>query len=180
MILILFFSLILSQDIDSLVTGIEKDSILESSSIIQSQFKDSLIKDDSLDTLDFNKAFFIPSKSNDIFYEQLMESKLTFADAITYDIALDTTEAEVQFLSLFSSFEFLDSLSLDDEYKRIEYNMILNASIDYYQNKSVSINRLESPLSMALFKEKLQAYFYKQELEDVEFVDETQINSFTG
>jgi len=173
MILILFFSLILSQDIDSLVTGIEKDSILESSSIIQSQLKDSLIKDDSLDTLDFNKAFFIPSKSNDIFYEQLMESKLTFADAITYDIALDTTEAEVQFLSLFSSFEFLDSLSLDDEYKRIEYNMILNASIDYYQNKSVSINRLESPLSMALFKEKLQAYFYKQELEDVEFVDET-------
>ena len=173
MILILFFSFILSQDIDSLVTGLEKDSILESSSIIQSQLKDSLIKDDSLDTLDFNKAFFIPSKSNDIFYEQLMESKLTFADAITYDIALDTTEAEVQFLSLFSSFEFLDSLSLDDEYKRIEYNMILNASIDYYQNKSVSINRLESPLSMALFKEKLQAYFYKQELEDVEFVDET-------
>ena len=102
-----------------------------------------------------------------------MESKLTFADAITYDVALDTTEAEVQFLSLFSSFEFLDSLSLDDEYKRIEYNMMLNASIDYYQNKSVSINKLESPLSMALFKEKLQAYFYKQELEDVEFVDET-------
>ena len=173
MLLILFFSFILSQDIDSLVISIEKDSVLESSSVIQSQLKDSLIKDDSLDTLDFNKAFFIPSKSNDIFYEQLMESKLTFADAITYDIALDTTEAEVQFLSLFSSFEFLDSLSLDDEYKRIEYNMILNASIDYYQNKSVSINRLESPLSMALFKEKLQAYFYKQELEDVEFVDET-------
>ena len=173
MLLILFFSIILSQDIDSLVISIEKDSVLESSSVIQSQVKDSLIKDDSLDTLDFNKAFFIPSKSNDIFYEQLMESKLTFADAITYDIALDTTEAEVQFLSLFSSFEFLDSLSLDDEYKRIEYNMILNASIDYYQNKSVSINRLESPLSMALFKEKLQAYFYKQELEDVEFVDET-------
>ncbi len=173
MLLILFFSFILSQDIDSLVISIEKDSVSESSSVIQSQVKDSLIKDDSLDTLDFNKAFFIPSKSNDIFYEQLMESKLTFADAITYDIALDTTEAEVQFLSLFSSFEFLDSLSLDDEYKRIEYNMILNASIDYYQNKSVSINRLESPLSMALFKEKLQAYFYKQELEDVEFVDET-------
>ena len=44
-----------------------------------------------------------------------------------------------------------------DEYKRIEYNMILNASIDYYQNKSVTINKLESPLSMALFKEKLEA-----------------------
>ena len=34
-----------------------------------------------------------------------MESKLTFADAITYDVALDT-EAEVQFLSLFSSLSF--------------------------------------------------------------------------
>ena len=63
------------------------------------------------------------------------ESKLTFADAITYDIAFDSTEAEVQFQSLFASFEFLDSLCLDDEYKRIEYNLILNASIDYYQNK---------------------------------------------
>ena len=51
--------------------------------------------------------------------------------------------------------------------------MVLNASIDYYQNKSVTINKLESPLSMALFKEKLEAYFYKQQLEDVEFVDET-------
>jgi len=50
---------------------------------------------------------------------------------------------------------------------------MLNASIDYYQNKSVTINKLESPLSMALFKEKLEAYFYKQQLEDVEFVDET-------
>tara|TARA_Y100001936_G_scaffold253597_1_gene319261 strand:- start:404 stop:2263 length:1860 start_codon:yes stop_codon:yes gene_type:complete len=124
------------------------------------------VKDSSL--LNFNKI-----ELNDIFYEQLIESKLTFADAITYDISLDTIEAEVQFQSLFASFEFLDSLSLDDEYKRIEYNMILNASIDYYQNKSVTINKLESPLSMALFKEKLEAYFYKQQLEDVEFVDET-------
>ena len=51
--------------------------------------------------------------------------------------------------------------------------MILNASIDYYQSKSVTVDKLESPLSMALFKEKLEAYFYKQQLEDVEFVDET-------
>ena len=110
---------------------------------------------------------------NDLFYEQLIECKLIFADAITYDISLDTIETEIQFHSLFESFEFLDSLSLDDEYQRIEYNMLLNASIDYYQNKSVTVNKLESPLSMALFKEKLEAYFYKQQLEDIEFVDET-------
>ena len=30
--------------------------------------------------------------------------------------------------------------------------------IDYYQNKSVTTNRLESPLSMALFKEKLDNF----------------------
>ena len=110
---------------------------------------------------------------NDLFYEQLIECKLIFADAITYDISLDTIETEIQFRSLFESFEFLDSLSLDDEYKRIEYNMILNASIDYYQKKSVTVNKFDSPLSMALFKEKLDAYFYKQQLEDIEFVDET-------
>ncbi len=157
---------------------IPKDSIViikDSTSINNSLIKDSISINRSNivnDSIDFIENFKF-NEENDIFYEQLIESKLTFADAITYDISLDTLEAEVQFQSLFASFEFLDSLSLDDEYKRIEYNMVLNASIDYYQNKSVTINRLESPLSMALFKEKLEAYFYKQQLEDVEFVDET-------
>ena len=172
----LFSSLLFSQLPDSLHT-LQKlgDSFNDSikfhtdSTFDSSTFKDSIFKDSTLTSIDKFESIEI----NDIFYEQLIESKLTFADAITYDISLDTTEAEVQFHSLFASFEFLDSLSLDDEYKRIEYNMILNASIDYYQNKAVTINKLESPLSMALFKEKLEAYFYKQQLEDVEFVDET-------
>ena len=174
MFLIFFVSLLITSEIDSLNTLIVKDSTKIDSIVNINQIQnDSIFFQEINDSLKKYGNIPIISKSNDLFYEQLMESKLTFADAITYDVALDTTEAEVQFLSLFSSFEFLDSLSLDDEYKRIEYNMILNASIDYYQNKSVSINKLESPLSMALFKEKLQAYFYKQELEDVEFVDET-------
>ena len=174
MFLIFFVSLLITSEIDSLNTLIVKDSTKIDSIVNINQIQnDSIFFKEINDSLQKYGNIPIISKSNDLFYEQLMESKLTFADAITYDVALDTTEAEVQFLSLFSSFEFLDSLSLDDEYKRIEYNMMLNASIDYYQNKSVSINKLESPLSMALFKEKLQAYFYKQELEDVEFVDET-------
>ena len=174
MFLIFFASLLITSEIDSLNTLMVKDSTKIDTIVNINQIQnDSIFFQEINDTLQKYGNIPIISKSNDLFYEQLMESKLTFADAITYDVALDTTEAEVQFLSLFSSFEFLDSLSLDDEYKRIEYNMMLNASIDYYQNKSVSINRLESPLSMALFKEKLQAYFYKQELEDVEFVDET-------
>ena len=174
MFLIFFVSLLITSEIDSLNTLMVKDSTKIDTIVNINQIQnDSIFFQEINDTLQKYGNIPIISKSNDLFYEQLMESKLTFADAITYDVALDTTEAEVQFLSLFSSFEFLDSLSLDDEYKRIEYNMMLNASIDYYQNKSVSINKLESPLSMALFKEKLQAYFYKQELEDVEFVDET-------
>tara|TARA_B100000674_G_scaffold111533_1_gene82848 strand:+ start:12650 stop:14596 length:1947 start_codon:yes stop_codon:yes gene_type:complete len=190
MLLILFFTYIFCSDIDSLNSKvIQNIKIIDSTNFFKSIDKDSVFIDTEKHKTKFiNDSIFLNQQedsifvdqtlskipvTNDLFYEQLMESKLTFADAITYDIALDTIEAEVQFLSLFSSFEFLDSLSLDDEYKRIEYNMILNASIDYYQNKSVSIDKLGSPLSMALFKEKLQAYFYKQELEDVEFVDET-------
>ncbi|SVC10695.1 uncharacterized protein METZ01_LOCUS263549, partial [marine metagenome] len=138
---------------------------------------------DTIDTLAVKKTSYSSSlkidsllngsQNNDIFYEQLYESKLTFADAIIYDITLDTIETQIHFQSLFESFEFLDSLSLSDEYKRIEYNLILNASIDYYQNKSLTTNKLESPLSMALFKEKLDNFIYKQQLEEVEFVDET-------
>ena len=174
MYLILFLSFILTSEIDTVsLVPVKDSSIVETIKLNIQLEKDSIFYEIISDSLMNAQDISIIPKSNDLFYEQLMESKLTFADAITYDIALDTTEAEVQFLTLFSSFEFLDSLSLDDEYKRIEYNMMLNASIDYYQNKSVSINKLESPLSMALFKEKLQAYFYKQELEDVEFVDET-------
>jgi len=144
---------------------------------------DTNINTNLIDTLSLDDSFYISSlkidsllngsKGNDIFYEQLYESKLTLADAIIYDITLDTIETQIHFQSLFESFEFLDSLSLSDEYKRIEYNLILNASIDYYQNKSVTTNRLESPLSMALFKEKLDNFIYKQQLEEVEFVDET-------
>ena len=50
--------------------------------------------------------------------------------------------------------------------------MMLNASIDYYQkNQSQLIN--SNLLYPWPYLKKLQAYFYKQELEDVEFVDET-------
>ena len=62
-----------------------------------STFDSSTFKDSALTSIDKFESIEI----NDIFYEQLIESKLTFADAITYDISLDTTEAEVQFHSLF-------------------------------------------------------------------------------
>ena len=169
LVLILFFSFIFSEP-----------EITDSSIIISTPLNSNKLDTLKIDSLiitsdhnEFKNLSINAAHMNDIFYDQLIECKLIFADAITYDISLDTIETEIQFRSLFESFEFLDSLSLNDEYNRIEYNKLLNASIDYYQNKSVTVNGQESPLSMALFKEKLEAYFYKQQLEDIEFVDET-------
>ena len=162
--------------LDSSSTKIVQKNIisLDSANTFQDTIKTKNIQTEvKIDTLKKIVNLSISEYENDIFYEQLLESKLAFADAIMYDATLDTVEASIQFQALFESFEFLNSLSLDDEYKRMEYNMLLNASIDYYQKKSVTVNKLESPLSMALFKEELDQFFYKQELEDVEFVDET-------
>ena len=123
---ILFNSLLYAELQDSTqvlqkIQIIPKDSLIiikDSTNINNSFINDSMtinrsnIINDSTDFVEKLKY----NEENDIFYEQLIESKLTFADAITYDISLDTLEAEVQFQSLFASFEFLDSLSLDDEY----------------------------------------------------------------
>ena len=145
---------------------VEKNTIsLDSTNTFQDTIKTKNIQTEiKIDTLKKIANLSISEYENDIFYEQLLESKLAFADAIMYDATLDTVESSIQFQALFESFEFLNSLSLDDEYKRMEYNMLLNASIDYYQNKSVTVNAQESPLSMALFKEKLEAYFLVEEL----------------
>ena len=126
----LFFSIITSQeDLDS--NSVNKVTY-DSSTVNQLEnFQNLQTNQDSLigliiNSSDTNEVDFYKFELNDIFYEQLIESKLTFADAITYDIALDTIEAQVQFETLFASFEFLDSLSLSNEYKRIEYNIKTN------------------------------------------------------
>ena len=161
---LLFYSIFFAKDSPSNdIDNTLNVDLIDSLSIQDTMYSSNLIIDSLLNG----------SRSNDIFYEQLYESKLTFSDAIIYDITLDTIEAQVHFQSLFESFEFLDSLSKSDEYKRIEYNLILNASIDYYQNKSLTTNKLESPLSMALYKEDLNNFIYREQLEEIEFVDET-------
>ena len=190
MILIFFLiiTIVLNQDnvnlIDSLDSNVKLKQLSSNQKILSLDSTNILSIQNELDTDSIKKepnvidsfkldSIKIDLMKNDIFFEQLHESKLTLADAIIYDITLDTIETEIHFQSLFESFEFLDSLSLNDEYKRIEYNLILNASIDYYQNKSLTTDKLESPLSMALFKEKLDNFIYKQQLEEVEFVNET-------
>ena len=80
-----------------------------------SDIKDSTISKTNLDSSvtinDNNQIILIENKAlsdslniineSDIFYEQLLESKLTFVDAIMYDVTLDTIEAEIQFQALF-------------------------------------------------------------------------------
>ena len=58
----------------------------------------------------FNNLSIYDTILNDLFYEQLIECKLIFADAITYDISLDTIETEIQFRSLFESLFDLSTL----------------------------------------------------------------------
>ena len=78
----------------------------------------------------------------DVFINETL-SKLTFSDAIIYDITLDTIEAQIHFQSLFESFEFLDSLSLSDEYKKSIHEMVGGGSKkEETLNQKVTASRL--------------------------------------
>ncbi len=110
--------------------------------------------------------------SFDIFNDQLQEAKLIFSDAIILDSIGDTLNANYNFVVLF---EILESINLENvnDFQKIEFNQLLMASIDYFENKAITSNNPNNTLSVALFKDKLNDYIYSQTLEDLEFVDET-------
>ena len=92
--LVLFFSFIFSINTynlsDSTNTALLKDSIKHN--IIKNELANWADSLDASEQGDFEIVL-----ENDIFYAQLLESKLTFADAIMYDTILDTIEAAIQF-----------------------------------------------------------------------------------
>ena len=111
----------------------------------------------------------------DIFQAQMDEAKAIFAEAIISDLTGDTLEAMYQFDLLFESLSGLDVLSKNgnDEFQKLEFNRILTAAIDYYEDESNTIDKVETGLSVAVFRDKLNEYIYSQTLEDLEFVEET-------
>jgi len=108
----------------------------------------------------------------DIFDAQMAESKTIFAEAIISDITGDTLEAAYQFEMLFESLSHIDELSADDEFQILEFNRLLTAAIDYYEDESVTMDKVETGFSVAVLKDKLDEYIYGQTLEDLEYVEE--------
>ena len=113
-----------------------------------------------------------PTPDEDIFDAQLAEAKTIFAEAIISDLTGDTLEAAYQFELLFESLSHIEELSSDDEFQTLEFNRILTAAIDYYEDESVTIGKVETGFSVAMLKDKLNEYIYDQTLEDLEYVEE--------
>jgi len=129
-------------------------------------------------TLDTNlKKIQLPSDSllmiqGDIFDSQLYESKMLLSEAIISDITGDTVNSKYQFEQLFESIYGLDAIKDKDEIQEIELNKIIKTAIDYYEKKSTTLSKIETGLSTALFKDKLNQYIYDQKLEELEYVEE--------
>ena len=115
---------------------------------------------------------FPPVPDEDIFDAQMAEAKAIYAEAVISDLTGDTLEAAYQFELLFEALANIEVLSSDDEFKTLEFNRILTAAIDYYEDESVTLGKIETGFSVALLKDKLNEYIYSQTLEDLEFVEE--------
>ena len=115
---------------------------------------------------------FPPVPDEDIFDAQMAEAKAIYAEAVISDLTGDTLDAAYQFELLFEALANIEVLSNDDEFQTLEFNRILTAAIDYYEDESVTLGKIETGFSVALLKDKLNEYIYSQTLEDLEFVEE--------
>ena len=110
---------------------------------------------------------FPPVPDEDIFDAQMAEAKAIYAEAVISDLTGDTLDAAYQFELLFEALANIEVLSNDDEFQTLEFNRILTAAIDYYEDESVTLGKVETGFSVALLKDKLNEYIYSQTLEDL-------------
>ena len=157
--LILLFCLLLSApDSTSVMT---LDSLKVDKEIPRNlSLKDMLNAQDSLD-------------AEDLFEVQLYESKILLAESIIADLTGDTIDAKFQFDLLFESLSNLDAFTTKDQFQELEMNRLLTASIDYYEKESITIDKIETGLSVSLLRDRLNQYIYHQTIDDLEYVDET-------
>ena len=164
---ILFFSIFISSIIISITTA--ADTVKVDPAILP-----------LADIPDTEKIIIIPplenllesSREENIFEAQMSESKYIFAEAIISDLTGDTLEASYQFELLFEALANMEVLSQDDEFQTLEFNRLLTAAIDYYEDEAVTIDKVETGLSVAMLRDKLNEYIYDQKLEELEFVEE--------
>ncbi len=144
-----------------------QQAIETSPEIIDSDVEPEItITSTGLDTLEFDS-------DSDIFDAQLTEAKMIYAEAIISDLTGDTLEATYQFDILFEALAAVDAISHNDEFQHLEFNRLLKASVDYYENEAITIDKVETGLSVTIFRDKLDKYIYSQNLEDLEYVEET-------
>ena len=162
--LIIFIIYFFSSDFLSASDAIKLDSSLLPSSDISDPNKITIIP-----TIDTNLPL-IPEE--DIFDAQMSEAKSILAEAIISDLTGDTLEAAYQFELLFEALANVEVLSQYDEFQTLEFNRILTAAIDYYEDEAVTIDKVETGLSVAVLRDKLNEYVYSQKLEELEYVEE--------
>ena len=134
----------------------------------------------SADTSDIEQITNIPPLENiiklepeeDIFEAQMSEAKFIYAEAIISDLTGDTLEAAYQFEILFEALANMEVLSKNNEFQTLEFNRILTAAIDYYEDEAVTLDKVETGLSVAVLRDKLNEYIYSQILEELEYVEE--------
>ena len=165
--LIIFIISFVSTDFLSASDTIKLDSSLLPSSDMSDSNKITIIP-----TIDTNLPL-IPEE--DIFDAQMSEAKSILAEAIISDLTGDTLEAAYQFELLFEALANVEVLSQYDEFQTLEFNRILTAAIDYYEDEAVTIDKVETGLSVAVLRDKLNEYVYSQKLEELEYVEEQVI-----
>ena len=118
---------------------------------------------DSLD-IDYNA---------EIFESQMEEIKLLLAEAIISDMTGDTLNATFRFELLFESLAGIKVNEDLDEFEYLDFNQILTASINYYENDAEIVNKIETGLSTAILRDRINKYIYSQTLEELEYVEES-------
>ena len=102
----------------------------------------------------------------------LEEAKMFFSDFVIADMTSDTSNALYGLKQLYETLSIINSLEGKDEIQQLEFNKILSASLDYFQHNSLTLNNIETGISVAILRDRLDDYIYEQTLEDLEFVDE--------
>ena len=104
----------------------------------------------------------------EIIESRIEEAKTLLAEAVISDMSGDTLDALFKFEILFESLAGIKVEESNNEFYYLEYNKILNATITYFANNAETVNKIETGLSTALLKDRLNQYIYAQTLEDLD------------
>ena len=157
---------IIISSISTLLSSESKDSIkiISNGEVQINQTQDASLSLDASDSL---------IVVDNLFRDQIDEGKVLLSESIISDITGDTISALYNFKLLFESLAQIDEMNDMDEFEELEYNKLLTSAVEYYEKKALTVNKIETGLSVALLRDKLDEYTYDQNLEDLEFVDET-------